>query len=159
VDLLVEYGFSYDSSMMGSDFSPYWCRSGDVLSGDGPFHFGEAVDLVELPIAWHLDDVTFFEFVPGRETNLSGLRLPSEVLEIWKGEFAYLYEEVGEGCLTLTMHPQCIGRGHRIGILSEFIEFVLSHDGAAFATARQLVDGWRLRVNSRPFAGQGAGTE
>lgn len=32
IDLLVDYGFSYDSSLMGHDFSPYWCRSGDLVS-------------------------------------------------------------------------------------------------------------------------------
>lgn len=73
VDLLVEYGFSCDSSMMGHDFSPYWCRSGDVASDDAPYVFGDPVDLVEAPVAWHLDDFPYFEFVPG-VGNLSGPR-------------------------------------------------------------------------------------
>lgn len=145
VDLLLEYGFSYESSMMGNDYSPYWCRSGDVLSATEPFQFGRQTDLVELPVAWHLDDVTYFEYVPNSRTNLTGLRRPADALEIWQDEFTYLYEEVGEGCLTLTMHPQSIGRGHRIGILGEFIEFVLRHDGATFLTAGEIVDAWRRR--------------
>jgi peptidoglycan-N-acetylglucosamine deacetylase len=29
VPLLLEHGFRYESSMMGSDFEPYWCRVGD----------------------------------------------------------------------------------------------------------------------------------
>ena len=113
VDLLVEYRLSYDSSMMGNDFTPYWCRSGDVASNDEPYVFGDPADLVELPVAWHLDDFPYFEFVAG-VPNLSGLRRHEDALEIWKAEFDYLYEEIGEGCMIVTMHPQSTGRGHRI---------------------------------------------
>ena len=41
VPLLLEYGFEYESSLMGSDYEPYWCRVGDEFSttedivGDG----------------------------------------------------------------------------------------------------------------------------
>ena len=146
VDLLVEYGFSYDSSMMGNDFNPYWCRSGDTASSDEPFVFGDPINLVELPVAWHLNDVPFFEFVPG-VPNLIGAGRPEDVLDIWKNEFSYLHEHVGEGCMVLTMHPQSTGRGHRISLLRQFIEFVLGHNGAGFSRADEIAD--RFRVNSR----------
>ena len=125
-DLLVEYGFSYDSSMAGSDFSPYWCRSGDVASSDEPFVFGEAVDLVELPVAWPLDDVPFFEFVPG-VGNLTGLGRTEDVLEIWKTEFSYLADAIGEGCMVVTIHPQSTGRAKRNGLQGDFVGHVLEH--------------------------------
>ncbi len=131
VDLLVEYGFSYDSSMMGHDFSPYWCRSGDVATDDEPFVFGAPVDLVEVPVAWHLDDFPSFEFVPG-VGNLSGTRSVEDVLAVWQAEFAFLHEDVGRGCMVVTMHPQSTGRGHRIRLLQGFVEYVLAHRGAAF---------------------------
>lgn len=149
IDLLVDYGFSYDSSLMGNDFSPYWCRSGDFVSSDEPFVPGQPVDLVEVPVGWHLDDFPFFEFVPG-VTNLTGLRRNEDLLDVWKAEFTYLYEHLGEGCLTVTMHPQSTGRGHRILILTEFIEFVLSHSDAGFVRADQIAD--RFRASS-PFSG------
>ena len=47
---------------MGSDFEPYWCRTGDVIDLDGPYQFGNTVDLVELPVSWVLDDFPHFEF-------------------------------------------------------------------------------------------------
>lgn len=127
IDLLVEYGFSYDSSMLGHDFSPYWCRSGDIASSEEAFVFGNSVDLVEVPVGWHLDDFPFFEFVPGAP-NLPGLRRNEDLLDIWKAEFSFLHDEVGEGCMVVTMHPQTTGRGHRILVLREFIEFVRQHD-------------------------------
>lgn len=142
IDLLVEYGFSYDSSMLGHDFSPYWCRSGDVATNDEPFVFGSPVDLVEIPVGWHLDDFPFFEFVPG-VPNLSGLRRNEDVLEVWKSEFTYLHEDVGEGCIVVTMHPQSTGRGHRILLLREFIEFVLEHDGVEFVRTDRIAERFR----------------
>ncbi len=142
VDLLVEYGFSYDSSMAGNDFSPYWCRSGDVATSDGPFVFGDPVDLVEIPVGWHLDDFPYFEFVPGAP-NLVGLRKNEDVLDIWTGELTYLLETVGEGCMVVTMHPQSIGRGHRILVLSRFIEFALSHPEVTFVRADEIANRFR----------------
>lgn len=142
IDLLVEYGFSYDSSMLGHDFSPYWCRSGDIASKEEPFEFGTQVDLVEIPVGWHLDDFPYLEFVPG-VPNLPGLRSNDDVLDIWQREFTFLRTEVGEGCMVVTMHPQSTGRGHRILLLRDFIEFVLEHEGVEFVRTDQLADRFR----------------
>ena len=147
VDLLVEYGFSYDSSMAGNDFSPYWCRAGDVASSDEPFVFGDLVDLVEVPVSWMLDDFPFFEFVPGI-TNLIGLRRTEDVLDIWKDEFSYLCEHIGAGCMVVTMHPQSTGRGHRLLLLRGFIEFVLDHPHAGFVRAHEIADQFRAKEES-----------
>jgi hypothetical protein len=37
------------------------------------------------------------------------------------------------GILTLTMHPQVIGRGHRMALLDRFIQHVLAGNCARFA--------------------------
>jgi peptidoglycan/xylan/chitin deacetylase (PgdA/CDA1 family) len=142
IDLLVEYGFSYDSSMMGSDFTPYWCRSGDLASASEPFSFGPVVDVVEVPVSWYLNDVPFFEFVPG-VPNLAGGSRPRDVLEIWKDEFTYLHSYVRDGCMVLTLHPQSTGRGHRLLLLREFVEFILGHSGVEFIRADYLASRFR----------------
>jgi peptidoglycan/xylan/chitin deacetylase (PgdA/CDA1 family) len=149
IDLLCEYEFSYDSSMMGNDFSPYWCRSGDVASSDEAYVFVDPVDLVEMPVAWHLNDVPFFEFVPG-VPNLVGLGRPKDVLDIWTSEFTYLFDHVGEGCVVLTMRPQSTGHGHRILLLREFIEFVLDHEGTAFLRTDEIASQFRAKGPIQP---------
>ena len=75
VDLLLEYGFSYDSSLMADDFTPYYVRRGDEVRTDGPVVFGPAVDLVELPFDWSLDDWPYFSI--HQPDHFVGLRDPS----------------------------------------------------------------------------------
>jgi peptidoglycan/xylan/chitin deacetylase (PgdA/CDA1 family) len=141
VGLLLEYGFEYESSLMGNDFEPYWCRIGDNWSTNEPIEFGTPTTLVEVPVAWHLDDWPWFEFIPG---HAQGLRTSSMVLETWKTEFDYLYNQVGQGVLTVTMHPQCIGRGYRLMMLKEFLDYIVLHSGVYFTTCIDYVRDWRV---------------
>lgn len=143
IPLLLEYGFAYDSSMMGSDFEPYWCRLGDVASLDEPFKFGTPVDLVEMPVSWHLDDFLQFEFAVMGGAVLQGGQSPRGVLESWKAEFDYLNDRIGAGIFIPTMHPQVIGRGHRLTVLEGLIEHVLSTPGARFTTVSDYASEWR----------------
>lgn len=141
VKLLLEHGFEYESSLMGNDFEPYWCRTDDKWSVIEPYEFGTPTNLVEIPVAWHLDDWPWFEFIPG---EAQGLRSPSMVLEVWKGEFDYIYKEVGKGVLTITMHPQCIGRGHRLMMLRQFLDYLVSFPEVGFTTCIDYVRDWRI---------------
>lgn len=143
VELLLELGFEYESSMMGNDHEPYWCRVGDAWSTTEEFCFGTPVDLVELPVAWHLDDFPQFEFLATDKGYLPGGRAPSTALEIWKAEFDFLYQRIGSGVMVVTMHPQIIGRGHRLLMLEDFIGHVASHERAGFTTCRDYVRQWR----------------
>jgi len=140
VKLLLEHGFEYESSFMGNDYEPYWCRMGDQWSETEPLAYGRPTSIVEMPVAWHLDDWPWFEFIPGHD---QGLKAPSDVLEIWKGEFDYLYQKRGSGVLIITMHPQCIGRGHRLLMLQEFMDYVTSHSGVQFTRCIDYVEDWR----------------
>lgn len=141
VSLLAEFDFLYDSSMMANDFTPYYCRVGDDPRTDGPYIFGKEVDLVELPMDWSLDDWPYFGLHwPAHHV---GLRTPDEVSKIWSADFDFLYQRMGEGVFILTMHPQVIGRGHRILMLERLIDYMKGHAGVTFRTMREVAAEWR----------------
>ena len=149
VELLLEEGFRYESSLMGDDFTPYWCRVGDVIDSAGPYRFGREVDLVEMPVSWVLDDFPHFENVTLKQGGLRtvGLSAASKVEEIWRGEFDFMHREIEGGCFTLTMHPQVIGRGHRMLLLERMIAYFQSHPGTRFSTLGDAAEAFRA---SRP---------
>jgi peptidoglycan-N-acetylglucosamine deacetylase len=140
IDLLLEFGFDYDSSCMGNDVYPYYLRQGDQASPTEPYVFGQPVDLVEVPVTWGLDDFPPFEFVWGMNP---GLTSPSDIEEIWRGDFDYAYRHAQGAVYPLTMHPQVIGRGHRMLMLERLLEHMSGHDGVAFETIGAYVDRWK----------------
>lgn len=144
IPLLLEYGFEYESSMMATDFEPYWCRLGDEFTMDDPYKFGTPVNLVELPVAWHLDDFPQFEYVVGKNGINQGILTPRDFLQMWKDEFDYLYDRIGTGLFSATMHPQVIGRAHRMLILEQFIEHVKDKPGVTFTTMADYARKWRV---------------
>jgi len=131
LSLLVEYGFLYDSSLFADDFYPYHPRLGDVVSKDQPLQRGQPASIWEFPVHFSLDDWPHFtsNFDPYRV----GLSAPSKVFEIWAAEFDYMCTHAPDGVLTLTMHPQVIGRGHRMAMLERFVEHVLTTGDVRFA--------------------------
>ncbi len=149
IDLLIEHGFRYDSSMLADDFTPYYCRTGDKVALDAPFEFGNPVDIVEIPFSWSLDDHPFFEHTRSRRGINPGLADPGRVYDVWKGDFDYLYQRLGEGVFTLTLHPQVIGRGHRLLMLERLIDDIAAHDNVTFQTMSDYSAQWRS-VNAFP---------
>lgn len=140
---LLEHSFLYDSSMMGTDFEPYYCRLGDEAPPDGPYVWGRPTNLVELPFTWGLDDFPIFEHVWTRTGVNPGLAAPSPVYEIWAGDFDYLYDRLGTGVYILTMHPQAIGRGHRMLMLERLLDHFCDRDGVAFRTMAEVAAEFR----------------
>jgi len=140
--LLLERGFLYDSSLMGNDYTPYYCRVGDIPAKDGPYVFGREVEMVELPVTWGLDDFPAFEWLYGVNQGLSS---PSQVYERWAGDFDYLGEFVGEGVYCLTMHPQVIGRGHRLLMLNRLVEHMKERAGVSFRTMAEVAREWKRK--------------
>ena len=141
---LVEEGFLYDSSLLGGDFHPYWCRGVDGLPDDGPVAFGAPIDLVELPIGFITNDFNHFEFNYGNPA-LVGHDAPSVVEEIWCTQFDYMYEHCDDGTLILTLHPQTIGHGLRIAMLERFIQHCQRRPGTRFVTHETVAEEFRGR--------------
>ena len=48
IELLLKHGFTYDSSMMGNDYEPYFARRGDKVVANKPLEFGEVTDVAPL---------------------------------------------------------------------------------------------------------------
>lgn len=140
VSLLQEYGFTYDSSFMGDDFNAYYLRDGDKSAPPEPYEFGRPIDIVELPASWGLTDVPCFEFVWGA---LPGLRSPSAVDELWRGDFDFAVKRNPGGIYNLCLHPQSIGRGHRWLMLERLIEHFKQSGNVVFETLGSYADRWR----------------
>jgi peptidoglycan/xylan/chitin deacetylase (PgdA/CDA1 family) len=131
LSLLLEYGFVYDSSLFAGDFQPYHPRLGDRVGPGEPLRVGREVDLWEFPVDFCLDDWPHFTF--NFDPPRAGLAAPSQVFEVWAGDFDYMVAHEAGGVFTLTMHPQVIGRGHRLALLERFIQHVYATGAARFA--------------------------
>ena len=137
IALLQKRGIRYDSSMMADDFSPYFAPVGQTASAN-EFDAGTPSDVVELPVAWELDDFPYFTFL--NKPLYSGLRDPDEVFRIWRDEFDCCDET--SGTFVLTMHPQIIGRGPRIRMLERLIDHMIAK-GATFVSCAEAARTWR----------------
>jgi peptidoglycan/xylan/chitin deacetylase (PgdA/CDA1 family) len=142
VELLVRHGFLYDSSMMANDYEPYWCRSGTRWDAAGALDPGRPEPLVELPVAWHRDDVPLFEYQFTTQLLIQGGAAPSAVEEIWRGDLDYLIDHHGSGIIVYTMHPEVIGHGHRLLMLDRLIRHCVER-GARFARCCDVAADWR----------------
>ena len=130
LELIEEFGFVYDSSLTTDDYRPFRPRIGDRVSRQTPLERGREARFWELPFAFELDDWPYFQF--NFEPYRHGGAPPSAVLENWQGEFDWMHEHEDGGLLTVCMHPQVIGRGHRMAMLGRFVDHCRDA-GATFA--------------------------
>jgi len=128
LERLAAMGFEYESTLMGDD-TPYFLET-------------DAGRLVELPFHWSTDDAPFFNYnsVPPVRYQ-SGMAAPSDVLEIWEWEFDEVYDR--GLLLNLAMHPQLMGRPHRMKLLERFIRYVIGHPDVWIARPREVARYYR----------------
>ncbi len=139
LELATVLGLSYDSSLMTDDYRLHRVRHGDTHDPRAGSTFGVDGTLVEVPISWALDDWPHFE--PGSK-GVGPMSAPSKVEEIWLGELTYAWQRVPGGVLTITMHPEAIGRGHRLLMLERFIAAAKALDGVVFDRLDRVVERW-----------------
>lgn len=144
IDLMLEQGFLYDSSLMGHDYLPYQARRPDGVEMLEPIRRGTDTPLVEMPISWSLDDFPVFEYMRYPNLIQPGLMNAGLVLENWLADFRYLVDTHDWGILTYTFHPHVIGRGHRMTMLAGLIQG-LQQAGAVFLTMEDAVAAYRQR--------------
>lgn len=121
--LLLQYNFLYDSTLMADEL-PYWVE----VEGVGR--------LVEVPFAWELTDTPhfLFSYVP----YYVGMSSQEKVYEIWAAEFQGAYAD--GGFYSLVMHPQIMGRRHRMQMLERLVRRMLEKGDVWFATHKQVAE-------------------
>ena len=143
--LLLDRGFRYDSSLMDCDV-PY------ELAEDPS---GEARSIVEIPVAWSLDDWEQYAYLP--DVFGSGLiEDPAKALSMWQRELRAIHAD--GGCFTLTAHPFLTGRLGRLAALEELLDTMAGLDDLWLTTAARIADHTRSlglvpRVFPRPEIG------
>lgn len=147
VDLLLEQGFVYDSSLMGDDYTPYRVRRGDDITLGEPARFGAPTRLIEMPVSWTLDDFPHFEFIRTPTWVAPGNMNAGSVLENWIDDFLYLDENLDWGVITYTFHPFVIGRGHRMMMLEKLV-CALEARGAQFMTVEKAAAEYERRAGA-----------
>ncbi len=145
---LEELGLTYDSSMMADDFRPYVPRRG-TKADEESYTPGTPAKLIELPVAWELDDYPYFHY--SSRIN-QGLRTPDEVFALWKAEFDYCREKIEDGVFTLTTHPQIIGRGPRMRMLARLIDHMASFADVRFATMAEAASNFQNLIDGKKKA-------
>ena len=138
LDVLEEYGFVYDSSLMGREFTPYRPQRWHV-QWEQASTAGRASSVLEIPVSWALDDFPVMAHVPGHQTGLGDT-------DVWLrhhiAAFDYAYANLENACYAPVVHPQTIGQAHVIMAYRQLIEYTSGHEGVWFATLAEVAAAW-----------------
>jgi hypothetical protein len=122
IDLLVEHGFRYDSSLMADDI-PYLMRT-------------SAGELWEAPVHWGTDD--WPPFAHSAEIDyMMPVKAPSEGLKAFWEEFDAQYE--AGGFWIGIWHPFLTGRLARWRLVEQWLEQTLKTKSVWFATLEEII--------------------
>jgi peptidoglycan-N-acetylglucosamine deacetylase len=103
------------------------------MEDDRPYELeARGMTLIELPVHWTLDDWPYFGWT---EEGGGHLGDPELVMRVWGHELRAAIAE--RRALTLTMHPEVIGRPHRLVALEHVLQIARA-DGAALVSHEQL---------------------
>ena len=138
-ELLVERGFTYDSSLMDGD-APYALAS----TGMTP----DSTLLIEIPIQWALDDWEQYCYLPG-VTELGPIQTPEHAIALWRSELEGM-RRFG-GCWVLTNHPFLSGRPGRAAALDALIAEVVELPDVWLAALDDIAR-WAHRLADAPRA-------
>ena len=126
LDILLECGIKYDSSLRGSD-SPY------IVVQNG------SEKLVEVPSYYEMDDFHLFADYPGTSYQARMLS-PQTGYEIWTNAFdGYYYYGL---CYTTMFHPQIIGKPGGMMLLNRLLNYIKKFPNVWFAKASEIADFW-----------------
>jgi peptidoglycan/xylan/chitin deacetylase (PgdA/CDA1 family) len=150
VDVLQELGFEWCSNGMSREYSPYFVRRDEAPVDDA--YDAEPTDLVEVPVSWGRDDYPLLAFSAQRQRVAI-----EDAFAEWTESFDWMVEHVPGavergvseelgGVYVLTLHPQVIGRGHRLSRLGEFVDHVAAAGDVEFAEVGEVARAFRDAV-------------
>jgi peptidoglycan/xylan/chitin deacetylase (PgdA/CDA1 family) len=137
--LLEEFGFEWDSSLMGRDFEVYRPRPVVTVDRERGNEFGPPSRIVEIPVSWYLDDFPALDSLP----RGGGLGSTDALFARWKDHFDFAYRRVPGGVFALTVHPQTIARAHAFVMFERFVDYVLGHEGVWAVPLSDIADAWQ----------------
>lgn len=131
VEVLLEAGVEYSSSMRGDD-RPYVIRS--PASGRS---------LIEIPGRWELDDYATLAYHrnPDFPAALDRIASYAATLDNWRREFDGSHRD--GLCLTTIFHPKVCGRPGRLLLMEQWLSHLRAHPDVWFATGREVAQWWR----------------
>ena len=133
IDLMIEHGFSYESSLMGDDI-PYMLKTGKG-------------DLVELPVHWGTDDWPTFAHYE-EIGYMMPVAAPSVGLQGFMEEFEAHYE--AGGFWMAIWHPFLTGRLARWRAVEKWLEGVLERGDVWFAPLHEIAQHVRNEYERDP---------
>ncbi len=162
IDLLLEYGFTYDKSQGYHDFLPFYSRRGDswtavdynksALEWMVPMRHGTLVDLVNFGANWYTDDLPPLMFIK-QSPNSHGWVNPRDVEQNWLDQFDWVHREMDYAAFTFTIHPDVSGRPQVLLMLERVIDYINSHEGVEWMPLENMAVDYRSRF---PFPGPSA---
>lgn len=117
LEVLMELGLRYDSSLMGDD-RPYRIN-----------------DLIEVPVDWSTSDAIYHRYTAGTISPPAGVR---ETAAAWSDEITHSVHH--RTLCTLTMHPWLSGRPARIEALREILRRARGNSELWIGTVADLAD-------------------
>jgi peptidoglycan/xylan/chitin deacetylase (PgdA/CDA1 family) len=150
LDLIEEFGFNYDTSLMARDLVPYHPQRWEIHWESGNIA-GKGSKVLELPVNWYLDDFPPLAYTGGSV----GMQDTDTIFRRWRDIFDYAYQNVENAVFASCVHPQIIGQAHHIMWYERLIEHIASKDGVWFATMQEIADCWvddesDIQIMNRP---------
>jgi hypothetical protein len=98
-------------------------------------------------VSWSRSRPTSTRTAPGLGVQ-AGLASANVLYETWKDHSDYARERVPNAVVTITMHPQCIGRAHHMLMLERLLAHMTSFDDVWFATLSEVSDAFGSQVGA-----------
>lgn len=134
-EILEELGFTFDSSLLGNDFEPYYLRENALGTApvDEPYDPGGETEMIEIPFKWFHTEFPVFTHIWSDPYRV-GYGDESVFFGRWYDAFDWMYEHRDNGLFLPILHPQVSGQPSILSEFDRFLEYVSERPGVEFET-------------------------